>query len=384
MAQAHIEEKTAPTARYIHSLTVEGRYSRVLPNVPFYRGDNEAQKPIDNVFSGHLKYSFRLPAGSVARQIYADTYQGVGLARFDFGNSQELGRPIALYLFQGARIAEFSPQVSLDYEWNFGLSHGWKPHDYDTNPYNIGMSSRMNAYINLGLLIHMRLNRQLGLSIGGDLTHFSNGNTKFPNAGLNMAGAKVGLLYNLNSDSEPIKASISAIPPFPKHVSYDMVFFGAWRSKGVDFYDKKVLSPNTYPVVGAYFAPMYNFGYRFRAGISVDGIYDGSANVYTEDYIVGTEQPFYKPPVEEQLAVGFSARGEYVMPLFSIGVGIGANAFHRGGDFKGTYQTFALKIGVTPSSFLHIGYNLKNFKEPNFLMLGFGFRLNNQRPFWYK
>ena len=377
-------ERTVHSTHYVHSLTIEGRYSRVLPNLPFFRGDNESGKPIDDVFSGHLKYSFRLPAGSVARHIYADTYQGVGLARFDFGNSQELGTPVALYLFQGARIAQLSDRVALDYEWNFGLSRGWKPHDYYTNPYNIGMSSRMNAYINLGLLMRMRINKQLDLSLGADMTHFSNGNTKFPNAGVNMVGAKVGLSYHLNTESfDPATAS-PVIPPFPKHISYDMVFFGAWRSKGVDFYDRRVLSPVTYPVVGAYFAPMYNFGYRFRAGISMDGIYDGSANIYTKDYIVGTEQDFFKPPLRKQLAMGFSARGEYVMPLFSIGVGVGANALHGGGDFKGTYQTFALKIGVAPSAFLHIGYNLKDFKEPNFLMLGFGFRLNNQRPFWYK
>ena len=28
---------------------------------------------------------------------------------------------------------------------------------------------------------------------------------------------------------------------------------------------------------------MYNFGYKFRAGLSLDGIYDGSANVYIPD-----------------------------------------------------------------------------------------------------
>lgn len=385
-AQEEQEEKPTSSAasHYVHSLTVEGRYSRILPNLPFYAGENMARKPIENVFSGHLKYSFRLPAGSIERQIYADTYQGVGLARFDFGNGQELGNPIALYLFQGARIAQLSNRISLDYEWNFGLSSGWKAHDFETNPYNVGMGSRMNAYINIGLLMRMQLNSRLDMTLGGDITHFSNGNTVFPNAGLNMAGAKLGLLYHLNPEEVGQKVALRAIPPFPKHMSYDMVFFGAWRSKGVQFFDKLVPSPVTYPVVGAYFAPMYNFSYRFRAGVSIDGLYDGSANVYTKDYIVGTKQEFFKPPLNKQFAMGFSARGEYVMPLFSIGMGIGANAIHGGGDFKGTYQTFALKIGVTPSSFLHVGYNLKDFHEPNFLMLGLGFRLNNQRPSWYK
>lgn len=29
---------------------------------------------------------------------------------------------------------------------------------------------------------------------------------------------------------------------------------------------------------------MYNFGYKFRAGVSLDGVYDASANIYTKDY----------------------------------------------------------------------------------------------------
>lgn len=388
VAQTQEEEQekqsSSASSHYVHSLTVEGRYSRVLPNLPFYEGDNMARKPIDNVFSGHLKYSFRLPAGSVERQIYADTYQGIGLAKFDFGNAHELGAPLALYLFQGARIAQLRDRLSLDYEWNFGLSTGWKAHSFETNPYNVGMGSKMNAYINIGLLMRMQMNSHLDMTLGADVTHFSNGNTVYPNAGLNMVGAKLGLLYHLNPEVIGQKVSLRDVPPFPQHISYDMVFFGAWRSKGVQFFDKLVPSPVTYPVLGAYFAPMYNFSYRFRAGLSVDGLYDGSANVYTKDYIIGSKQEFFKPPASKQLAMGFSARGEYVMPLFSIGVGIGANAIHGGGDFKGTYQTFALKIGVTPSSFLHIGYNLKDFHDPNFLMLGLGFRLNNQRPSWYR
>lgn len=30
---------------------------------------------------------------------------------------------------------------------------------------------------------------------------------------------------------------------------------------------------------------MYNFGYKFRAGVSLDGVYDAGANIYAKDYI---------------------------------------------------------------------------------------------------
>ena len=77
--------------------------------------------------------------------------------------------------------------------------------------------------------------------------------------------------------------------------------FGSWRRKGVEVGDKQYASPNAYGVAGFNFATMYNFGYKFRAGLSLDGVYDGSANVYTEDYIVevGGRDPgytFYTPP----------------------------------------------------------------------------------------
>jgi hypothetical protein len=53
---------------------------------------------------------------------------------------------------------------------------------------------------------------------------------------------------------------------------------------------------------------------------------------------------------------------------------------HGGGDMKSFYQILALKIDVTRNSYLHIGYNLREFHEPNYLMLGIGYRFNNKRP----
>src|SRR5690625_1794861 len=196
-----------------------------------------------------------------------------------------------------------------------------------------------------------------------------------------MTGYKLGVIYGLSSRQEIHRPSVDPrILKFPRHLSYDLVVFGSWRRKGVDFFGKQVPSPYRYLVVGAYFAPMYHLGYRFRTGLSVDAIYDGSANVYTEDYIVGTPQPFYQPDCDRQVALGISARGEYVMPLFTICFGIGTNVLHKGGDFRRTYQSVALKIKSTRNTFIHIGYNLKDFQEPNYLMLGLGYRFNNQSP----
>lgn len=97
-----------------------------------------------------------------------------------------------------------------------------------------------------------------------------------------------------------------------------------------------------------------------------------------------TENECYKPSLHKQLALGISGRAEYVMPYFTVGVGIGANVLHGGGDHKGIYQVLTLKVELTRSSYLHVGYNLKNFSDPNYLMLGIGFRFNNKYPTFHR
>lgn len=369
-----------------HRIGMETRWDYVFPTNPFLRGDNYWRDPITSAMSVHLKYSFQFHPYSNAGRIYREAYQGVGLAGYTFGEKEQLGNPIAIYLFQGARISRFNCRLSLNYEWNFGLSFGWKPYDYEKNPYNIMIGSRLNAYLNMDLYLNWMLSNQFDLTGGLTLSHFSDGNTKFPNAGLNTTGINAGIVYNFDRRnyfrSDPIIKPL--IPVFPRHTSYDLVFFGSWRRKGVVFGEEQVPSPDAYTVLGFNFAPMYNFGYKFRAGMSVDGVYDGSANVYTEDYITGTEQEFFKPSLARQLALGISGRAEYVMPYFTVGLGMGVNILHGGGDLKAFYQMVALKIEVTRSSFLHIGYNLKDFHDPNFLMLGFGFRFNNKYPSFHR
>ena len=78
--------------------------------------------------------------------------------------------------------------------------------------------------------------------------------------------------------------------------------------------------------------------------------------------------------------MGLSGRMEYVMPYFSINFGVGANILRKGKDLKGWYQVLALKVNMTNDMYLNVGYNLQNFKDPNYLMLGIGYRFHNLIP----
>ena len=382
----------SPTRKVIHGVGIEVRPGYVIRDNGLPRNENRRWSPEGNAFSAHLKYSFRFHPNTLTGRTYAGAYQGIGIAWQTFGKKAVLGTPAMFYMFQGAHIARISQRLSLDYEWNFGLSTPWKQYDPVDNYVNWVIGSKINAYISTGLHLNYMISPRLSATAGLTATHFSNGNTKFPNAGLNTVGGKVGLTFHFNRDRDiPLHPAYrSDIPRFPRHMSYDVVVFGSWRKRGIRIEDRPYILSDAYPVLGFSIAPMYNFHHNLRVGAAIDGFWDSSANLIPEDYIVEiggsgpAELPFASPGFSRQIALGLSGRVEFVMPYFTIGLGVGANVLHRGGDMKSVYQILSLKVELLRNSFIHIGYSLHNFREPNFLMLGLGLRLNNKSPELYR
>lgn len=362
--------------KLIHRLGMDFRPSYIVQDESFFRGENCLGKPIRFGYSGHLKYSFQFAGNSRWGLLYPYTYQGIGVSYNDLGNHKEIGSPVAVYAFQGSRIATLASVLSLDYEWNFGAFFGWKKYNNMDNSNNYVVGSKINAYINLGFLLNWQMTPQWNLTAGVDLTHYSNGNTGYPNLGVNLVGGRVGVVYVLGSGEPKRGASAFAYnSDFKPYVSYDVVVYGAGRKRAFITEDESFMIPGTFGIVGFNFTPMYNFNRFFRAGLSLDAQYDESANVAAHYVGGGKENPkFYRPPFREQFGIGLSARGELVMPIFAVNLGIGYNVWQKGEDTKGWYQVLALKTSITRNLFLHVGYQLSKFKAPNNLMLGLGWR----------
>ena len=369
--------------RLSHQLEFNLREGYLLNTHPFFGGENKFNEPMRSAGSVHLKYAFRFDPRSRWGSQYPDVYQGIGLACHTFRNREEIGVPWSAYVFQGAPIARLAPSLTLDYEWNFGVSWGWKKYDPQLNPRNMVVGSKMNAYINLGWLLNWQINNDWRLTAGVDVTHFSNGNTHYPNAGVNTVGGRVSLIrtFGTHSYRTSVESRRKAWAEIERYFSYDVVLYGATRRKGIIWPDDRVLVPGAFGVAGININPMYNLNACYRAGISLDAQYDESANI--KDHVVGDDRSaenirFYRPPFREQFGVGLSLRAELVMPIFSINLGVGHNVFYQGEDLKGFYQIAALKTSITHRLFLHVGYQLRNFKDPNNLMLGLGYRFNGR------
>ncbi|MDE6371493.1 MAG: acyloxyacyl hydrolase [Duncaniella sp.] len=334
--------------------------------------------------SWHLRYSFVRPkAGRTA-----SVYQGVGISANTFMQRETLGTPIGLYVFQGAPIVSLSRRLSLDYEWNFGATFGWKKtsHGSDIRS-NLVVGSSTNAYLNLGLKLSYALTDGLVLTGGIDMTHYSNGNTSWPNPGVNLMGGAVGLTFipgvkMLNSVS-PFKSDTD----FSKGISYDIMAFGAWHKAyfpadegAFTELGEKALLPGHFGVAGVTFAPMWDVHPTFRTGVSAD--IQWSENTGLTKYLVpdtyGEESKFYRPPFFRQVSAGLSARAELVMPIFSVNVGVGYGIAGPS-ETRKLYQVVTLKSYISGPLYVNVGYRLNEFHSPSNLMLGVGLTLGQHK-----
>lgn len=371
------------SSRITHVIGIDLKPGYLFPTHDFFKGSNNAHKEMNSTLSGHLKYGFKFSPNSYLGKVYPDAIQGVGVGYNTFFNSTELGNPLAVYVFQTSRIANITQKLTVDYEWNFGASFGWKKFDKEKNPHNRVVGSDANAYIHLGFLLNWQLSSNTNLRGGVGLTHYSNGNTSYPNAGVNTVEASIGVAHffgNNERSTRPTHQSRKHI--FNPYINYDLIIYGSTRKKGI--YPENsdpMLVPGSFAVVGLNFNPLYNFSKYFRGGVSLDLQYDESANIVkhiANDYIPGNSEDlkFYRPSFREQFSAGLSLRAEFVMPIFLINIGIGKNFLCKGDDTNSFYQTFVLKANVTDNVFLHAGYQLYRFKDPNNLMLGLGYRFN--------
>lgn len=376
-------DKDSTSNKIIHMIGVDIKPDYLFPTHKFFKGNNNAQKKMRSALSGHLKYGFKFAPDSHLGSIYPYAVQGIGVGYNTFFNSTEIGNPLAVYLFQTSRIATISQNLSFDYEWNFGASFGWKEYDEVKNPLNQVVGSKANAYIHLGFLLNWQLSSNTSLRAGVGLTHYSNGNTNYPNGGVNTVGASIGVVRFFGNKDNSISTSYqSRRYIFNPYINYDLILYGATRKRGLFPKDADpMLIPGSFGIVGLNFNPLYNFSKHFRAGASLDLQYDESANIgdhMANEYLPGNSEDlkFYRPSFREQFSAGLSLRAEIVMPIFSINLGIGKNFLCKGDDTNSFYQTFVLKANVANNIFLHAGYQLYRFKDPNNLMLGLGYRFN--------
>ncbi|MCH5223140.1 MAG: acyloxyacyl hydrolase [Muribaculaceae bacterium] len=328
----------------------------------------------------HLKYSFSFTNPEI-RNYLPGGYQGIGAGLLNIGaldpggihkSGKYIGYPVSVYVFQGGPFWHFGEKLSLNYEWNFGAAFGWKPYCDSNSMYNLTVGSRVNAYLGLGVRLEWRLNDYTSVFGGFTVSHYSNGNTSWPNPGVNSFGLRMGVNLTLNPLKEkypqPVADTIKK-----RKIEYDLSLWGSSRKRVYKGGDTPVLLPGHFGCAGISFAPMVRLGRWWRVGGSLDIQWDGSSD--KRHYYVEGENPedirFKKSSFIRQTSWGLSAHGELQMPIFAVNIGLGCNLYAPW-ENRGLYQNITLKTYLGPRVFLNVGYQLRNFYQQANLMLGLG------------
>ena len=352
---------------------VDGAASAVLGTNGFLRGVNEREERIGQSVSGNLRADFSFNAASEEGRLYRGLYQGIGVGMRTFFADDMLGKPVSVYVYQGAPFATFG-RFSLGYEWQFGAAFGWKYYDRVNSEYNAAVSTPVTAHMGVSLKLGYRASDCFDVTAGVEAAHFSNGNTSHPNAGVNTVGASVGVAYVIN------RPAADSAPRAEWHPSrrwfVDITSYCSWRKRVVNVDGEPQMCPGRFGVLGLQVAPKWRASRYLAVGASVGAQYDESADIqrYHVEGTVGDDIKFYRPPLGNQISVGVAVHGELTMPFFSIDAGLGVNVVNPHGE-KRFYQSLTLKTFLLPCLYLNVGYRLGDFKDPQNLMLGIGCRL---------
>lgn len=413
VAEAHVD-----SAAVVHRVGLDYRPAVPTRHHDFLRGGDGASKPLTASASVHLQYAFQFPEGSRLREMMPTAYQGIGYAGYTFLSPEDFGAPGALYVLQGAQIAQLAPNLSLDYEWNFGVSAGWHQ--------NLVVSTKVNAYINLGLMVSWRPAMNWRLFAGLDMTHFSNGDTTLPNVGMNTIGVRLGVLREFQTG---VPAKVAALPsrflslpdwglcgdlgrysdtglgraahegvgqvsggtfwgsvmtsvkPWLTKVwnrsVIDVILCGNTNAETLDYNDREYKLDGKFAVVALHVNPLYRVTRNILVGPSFDVQYNEGVNLV---YNVAGVNPvtdvikFHRPPLAQQLAAGVSLRAELQAPIFAVNIGVGHNVIYKGPELGGFYYLAALKTFVAHDVFLHVGLKIASTESSNNLLLGLGYR----------
>ncbi|MBQ5737844.1 MAG: acyloxyacyl hydrolase [Alistipes sp.] len=322
----------------------------------------------------HARYMVSFDPATRLGGGYKATYQGIGIAAYTLYSPTVIGTPCALYIFQGARLSDLTSRLGIGYEWNLGLSWGWHPTQ--------AISTRCNVYINVALPITYHLTPHCHLSLTPDYTHFSNGDTRFPNSGANLFGLRLGATYLFNDTRTDISIRRFIEPsdelmhkPIRQRISYDIVAYGGWRADRFTEEGHFYLINERLPLGGIHLQPHYHLNNYFSLGCSLDWQLDSSLNLHQASRNNDNSITYSRPPLWQQMELGLSLRGEIRAPIFTLGIGCGINALKTGYDSSLLYTTFSLKAFVTERLFLYFGYRFNSVQYTQNLMCGMGVRL---------
>ena len=172
-----------------------------------------------------IQMGWRKNENTLYNYLYRYPTFGIGL-NAGTTQTQEIGKPIALYGFVDLpfSIPSQSRKIHFGYFSQLGLGFNLNPYDVTKNPENQYIGSSINCFIHLGLYSKIHLSERVDLKANIGLKHYSNGSTKKPNSGINLAPIGLGVNVKLG-DLVSIPTAKPDFSDYPKKFFWNFALY---------------------------------------------------------------------------------------------------------------------------------------------------------------
>lgn len=310
-------------------------------------------------------------------QIYGFPVYGVGFYSAYF-NGGELGSPQALYMFMRAPVKRWK-NLTWNWELSAGLSYGFYAYDPNTNPDQQVIGSEQNVYFNVATGLSYQIKNRWDITFDMDMTHFSNGSTRTPNIGVNLAGLALGARYNFNpvrnytkdidKDYRPQTRATFERKEIPKYLRHlEVIFFGSIGGKTTT---TQIYDGPTYFVSSASVDLAWAYHHIGKAGIGFDVFYESALRDYPEKI----ENASLGDLTYSGIHIAHYLKMYRLTLVTQLGFNLSDYVSHKGN----TYIQVGGSYDITENFFARAALKTRNGAIADFIEWGVGYRI----PFAY-
>jgi hypothetical protein len=312
-----------------------------------------------HVYGGTIGFRFQTANRRQWHRIYNHPAWGIDFLYLNYGTPNILGAtygvlPFMEFPFFRVHSLRFNLKVST------GLGYITQPFDLHTNVSNNTIGSHINGHLGLHGIINIPLTKNNELQLSGGLTHFSNGNFKMPNLGVNTPEIKIGYTRYFGSTT--------VNNPLPNSTDTGLNTYSlslAIARKYTDYiFPHKVLAGI------AQFKYLRRLSTKSKLGGGLDVFYD-EGNFYADNR-TGIAQ---KGSPAQALEVGLKAAHELNIGNLVFVSDIGAYLYNKN-KVKGTiYQRLGLRYQISSNTGIYTALKV-HFARADYFEWGLTYRLN--------
>lgn len=291
---------------------------------------------------------------------------GMSFLYTGIGEQPELGRAFAIIPRMTFNCLK-SERHQINFKLGIGIGYLTQKYDVVDNPKNTFIGSHVNAAIDIAVDYSYMITNRLGASAFLGFTHFSNGSSRSPNNGINIAHAGIGVKCFLNGPKQRISKQQS-----------DNQQYKSWKKKNISLtfafsYSQKDIKEfigykKSWSVYNIHINALKRLTEMSKVGLGFDLVYDMTdKEVLRQDGIDFTDIEILKPGISAAYELTFGNTSF----VFNFGCHIAGKDLCEGRVYQklGMTQNIWRGVFATISLTTHYGW-------ADYIGFGIGYRIH--------